>query len=78
MVGRQRFTPEQIISKLREVDVLIGRGSSARSIRRMYGRTTCRGPDAQQPQVLIDESHAFHKAIGFDETERVVYFRKRL
>ena len=26
---RQRFTPEQIIAKLREVDVLVGRGSTA-------------------------------------------------
>lgn len=24
------------------------------------------------------DSHAFHRAIGFEETERVVYFRKRL
>lgn len=29
---------------------------------------------------LIDnaESHAMHRALGFDETERVVYFRKRI
>lgn len=25
-----------------------------------------------------DESHLFHKAVGFEETERVVYFRKAL
>lgn len=25
-----------------------------------------------------DASHAFHRAIGFEETERVVYFRKSL
>ena len=28
-MGRQRFTPEQIIAKLREADVLVGRGSTA-------------------------------------------------
>jgi putative transposase len=28
-MGRQRFTPEQIIAKLREVDVLVGRGATA-------------------------------------------------
>ncbi|MFT3966756.1 MAG: hypothetical protein QM690_12835, partial [Sphingobium sp.] len=28
-MGRQRFTPEQIIAKLREVEVLVGRGSRA-------------------------------------------------
>ena len=28
-MGRQRFTPEQIIAKPPEVDVLIGRGSTA-------------------------------------------------
>lgn len=28
-MGRQRFTPEQIVAKLREVDVLVGRGSTA-------------------------------------------------
>lgn len=30
--------------------------------------------------ILIDnhESHAFHTAIGFEETERVVYFRRAL
>lgn len=28
-MGRQRFTPEQIIAKLREVEVLVGRGASA-------------------------------------------------
>lgn len=27
-MGRQRFTPEQIIAKLLEVDVIVGRGSS--------------------------------------------------
>jgi len=29
-MGRQRFTPEQIIAKLREVDVLFSRGSLSR------------------------------------------------
>ena len=28
-MGRQRFTPEQIIATLREVDVLVGWGSTA-------------------------------------------------
>lgn len=29
---------------------------------------------------LLDNagSHAFHEAVGFEETERVVYFRKSL
>ena len=31
--------------------------------------------DAQLENV---EGHAFHTAIGFEETERVVYFRRRL
>ncbi len=28
-MGRQRFMPEQIIAKLREVDVIVGRGGTA-------------------------------------------------
>ena len=36
-MGRQRFTPEQIISKLREADVLIGRGSTAIEACRQIG-----------------------------------------
>lgn len=28
-MGRQRFTPEQIIAKLREIEVLVGRGATA-------------------------------------------------
>jgi serralysin len=28
-MGRQRFTPEQIIAKLREVEVLVARGATA-------------------------------------------------
>jgi len=35
--GRQRFTPEQIIAKLREVDVLVGRGSTAIEACRQVG-----------------------------------------
>ena len=27
-MGRQRFPPEQIIAKLREVDVIVGRGGT--------------------------------------------------
>lgn len=34
---RQRFTPEQIIAKLREVDVLVGRGSKAVEACRQIG-----------------------------------------
>ena len=36
-MGRQRFTPEQIISKLREVEVLVGRGSTAVEACRQIG-----------------------------------------
>lgn len=36
-MGRQRFTPEQIIAKLREVDVLVGRGSTAVEACRQIG-----------------------------------------
>jgi hypothetical protein len=34
----------------------------------------------QDPASLIDnaESHAVHRALGFAETERVVYFRRSL
>ena len=39
-----------------------------------------RGCEELASDALADnlESHAFHKAIGFEETERVVYFRKAL
>jgi putative transposase len=36
-MGRQRFTPEQIIAKLREVDVLVGRGTTAVEACRQIG-----------------------------------------
>ncbi|MEH3123701.1 MAG: IS3 family transposase [Sphingomonas phyllosphaerae] len=36
-MGRQRFTPEQIIAKLREVDVLVGRGLTAVEACRQIG-----------------------------------------
>ncbi|MBU7587611.1 MAG: IS3 family transposase [Sphingopyxis terrae] len=36
-MGRQRFTPEQIIVKLREADVLVGRGSTAVEACRQIG-----------------------------------------
>jgi putative transposase len=36
-IRRQRFTPEQIIAKLREVDVLVGRGSTAAEACRQIG-----------------------------------------
>ncbi len=36
-MGRQRFTPEQIIARLREVDVLVGRGSTAVEACRQVG-----------------------------------------
>jgi len=36
-MGRQRFTPEQIIAKLREADVLVGRGSTAVEACRQIG-----------------------------------------
>ncbi len=36
-MGRQRFTPEQIIAKLRETDVLVGRGSTAVEACRQIG-----------------------------------------
>jgi prevent-host-death family protein len=32
-MGRQRFTPEPIIAKLREVDVIVGRGETAGRLR---------------------------------------------
>ncbi len=43
-----------------------------------WGRTT--GCTEYASNALLDnhDSHAFHAAIGFQETERVVYFRKRL
>lgn len=31
-MGRPRFTPEQIIAKLREVDVIVGRGRTAAEV----------------------------------------------
>lgn len=37
VMGRQRFTPEQIIAKLREADVLVGRGSTAVEACRQIG-----------------------------------------
>ncbi len=39
-----------------------------------------RGLTELASDALLDNSvsHAAHKAIGFEETERVVYFRKRL
>jgi putative transposase len=36
-MGRQRFTPEQIIAKLREVGVLVGRGATAVEACRQIG-----------------------------------------
>jgi transposase-like protein len=36
-MGRPRFTPEQIIAKLREVDVVVGRGSTAVEACRQIG-----------------------------------------
>lgn len=36
-MGRQRFTPEQIIAKRREVDVLVGRGATAIEACRQIG-----------------------------------------
>ena len=36
-MGCQRFTPEQIIAKLREVDVLVGRGAAAVEACRQIG-----------------------------------------
>ena len=43
-----------------------------------WGRT--RGCKEMASDALFDnrESHAFHIAVGFEETERVVYFRKIL
>jgi len=36
-MGRQRFTSEQIITKLREVEMLVGRGSTAVEACRQIG-----------------------------------------
>jgi len=36
-MGRQRFTPEQIMAKLREVDVIVGRGGTAVEACRQIG-----------------------------------------
>ena len=36
-MGRQRFTPEQIIAKLREVDVIVGQGGTAVEACRQIG-----------------------------------------
>src|SRR3546814_19445443 len=36
-MGRQRFTPEQIIAKLRVVEVLVGRGATAVEACRQIG-----------------------------------------
>ena len=38
-MGRQRFTPEQIIAKLREVDVIVGRGGTTDEACRQIGVT---------------------------------------
>ena len=37
MMGRQRFTPEQIIGKLREVEVLVAKGSTVADASRQIG-----------------------------------------
>jgi aminoglycoside 6'-N-acetyltransferase I len=41
---------------------------------------TKRGCEEYASDALMDnrESHAFHAALGFEETEHVVYFRRRL
>ena len=36
---RQRFTPEQILAKLREVEVLVGRGATVAEACRQIGVT---------------------------------------
>ena len=36
-MGRQRFMPEQIIAKLREVDVIVGRGGTTDEACRQIG-----------------------------------------
>ena len=36
-MGRKNFTPEQIISKLREAEVLLGKGESTPSVCRAIG-----------------------------------------
>lgn len=36
-MGRQRFTPEQIIAKLRELDVIVGRGEATVEACRQIG-----------------------------------------
>ena len=38
-MARQRFTPEQIIAKLREVEVLVGRGATVVEACRQIGVT---------------------------------------
>lgn len=54
----------------------VGRALSERCAQ--WGRD--RGAAEYASDALIDNlaSHAFHHAIGFEETERVVYFRRRL
>ncbi len=43
-----------------------------------WGRTQGRSEFASDALIENHASHAFHQAVGFEETERVVYFRKRL
>ena len=43
-----------------------------------WGRGRGLGEFASDALLDNTASHAFHSAIGFEETERVVYFRRRL
>lgn len=43
-----------------------------------WGRLHGCGEFASDALAANDESHRFHRAIGFDETERVVFFRRTL
>jgi aminoglycoside 6'-N-acetyltransferase I len=56
------------------------RGVAARLVAAVAAWAAARGCDEFASDALVDNeiSHRVHKALGFEETERVVYFRKAL
>jgi hypothetical protein len=68
-MGRQRFTPEQIIAKLREVDVIVGRGGTAVEACRQIAlertgkwivipHVSIRGQQAERLMLLFEQAEA--------------------
>ena len=56
----------------------LGHGRALCSAVESWGRELGCTEFASDALLDSNESHGFHKAIGFEETERVVYFRKPL